>query len=129
MLYRLHEAMAGRNGFDRLGIALFIALFIIEFFSGFWPVLRFFALAVAAIALWRIFSKNLAKRRAENYRFTRISSDIAESFTRFRYRRQEAKQYKFFKCPSCKSTLRVPRRKGKISVTCPRCGQKFQKKT
>lgn len=129
MLLRMREMMAGRNGLDKLSLVLFIAAFIIESLARLWAPLCLFALALAAIAVWRVFSKDLAKRRAENYRFTRISGDISEHFAQLHYHRQEAKQFKFFKCPSCKSQLRVPRGKGKISITCPRCGQKFQKKT
>jgi len=92
-------------------------------------LLFLFSLAIIAYAVWRIFSKNLAKRRAENYRISRILDDIRESFAQKRFRRHQSKQYRFFTCPDCKSKLRVPRGKGKISITCPRCGLKFSKKT
>jgi len=129
MLNKLREMMTGRNGIDKLSIALIVAALVINTFAQFFPLLFLFSLAIIAYAVWRIFSKNLAKRRAENYRISRILDDIRESFAQKRFRRQQSKQYRFFTCPDCKSKLRVPRGKGKISITCPRCGLKFSKKT
>jgi len=129
MLKRLHDTMIGRNGFDRLSFALITLALLINVFARFSPMLYFFALAIMVYAIWRVFSKNLAKRRAENYRFTHVSGDIKEAFAQWRYRRMQSKQYKFFSCKECKSKLRVPRGKGKIYITCPKCGQKFRGKT
>ena len=129
MLERLRAMMTDRNGLDKLSIALIVLALVINAFSQFFPLLILFSLIVMIYAVWRVFSKNLAKRRDENYRFTRILGDIKDSYEKWRFRRQQSKQYKFFSCPSCKSKLRVPRGKGKISITCPRCGLKFSKKS
>ena len=129
MLNKLREMMTGRNGLDKLSITLIVAALAINVFAQFFPLLSMFSLAIMAYAVWRVFSKNLTKRRAENYRISRILDDIGESFAQKRFRRQQSKQYRFFTCPDCKSKLRVPRGKGKISITCPRCGLKFSKKT
>ena len=129
MLNRIRETMIGRNGLDKLSFSLIIIAFLIDAVARFFPFLYLFALALFVYAVWRIFSKNLAKRREENYRFTHITGDISESFKKWQYRRQQAKQYKFFSCKACKCKLRVPRGKGKIYITCPKCGQKFRGKT
>jgi len=129
MLERLRAMMTDRNGLDKLSIALIVLALVINAFSQFFPLLILFSLIVMIYAVWRVFSKNLAKRRNENYRFTRILGDIKDSNEKWRFRRQQSKQYKFFYCPGCKSKLRVPRGKGKISITCPRCGLKFSKKS
>ncbi|MGI5984383.1 MAG: hypothetical protein GXY01_06800 [Clostridiales bacterium] len=126
---RLQETMAGRNGLDKLSITLIILSVILNAFTRFSPIFMMFALLIMFYAIWRIFSKNLAKRREENYRFTHIAGDIKESFAQWQYRRQQSKQYKFFTCPDCRSRLRLPRGKGKINITCPKCGQKFRGKT
>jgi len=129
MYIKLREIMAGRNGFDRLSIGLIILSFIVSVFSALFPLIKIFSLALFAYALWRAFSKNLEKRREENSRFTRISSDIVESVRKWNFRRQQKKQFCFFSCPGCKSRLRLPRGKGNISITCPKCGLKFKRKT
>lgn len=129
MFNKLREIMAGRNGFDKLSIALILLAFILNALVFLSPVIAVFALAATAYALWRAFSKNLSKRREENYRFTRISGDITDFFTQQKFRRQQKKQYRFITCPDCKSKLRLPRGKGKISITCPKCGLKFSGKT
>ena len=129
MFNRLHAFMGGRNGFDRLSIGLIVLAFILYALAFLSPFVAIFALAIAAYAVWRAFSKNMAKRREENYRFTRISGDIKDAFTQWKFRRQQKKQYRFITCPDCKSKLRLPRGKGKISITCPKCGLKFKGKT
>lgn len=127
----MQNFMAGRNGFDSLSVALLLLFAIMSFVSRFirLPILIVFSLIFLGLAIWRIFSKNLAKRRDENCRFRNITGDIRDSIANRRYRRQQNKQYKFFTCPECKSRLRVPSGKGKISVTCPRCGLKFSGKS
>ncbi len=129
MLRKLQEAMLGRNGPDKLGGALLVFAFLLGALARFWPVIFLFSLAVAFLAVWRAFSKNLAARRAENYRFTHIAGDIKDAFEQMRFRRAQARSYKFFTCKSCKSKLRVPRGKGSVFITCPKCGQKFKGKT
>ncbi|PKM72120.1 MAG: hypothetical protein CVU91_10315 [Firmicutes bacterium HGW-Firmicutes-16] len=129
MFNRLREIMAGRNGFDRLSITFIVLAFVLYTLAFLSPVIAVIALGIAAYAIWRAFSKNLAKRREENYRFTRISGDTKDSFTQWKFRRQQKKQYRFITCPDCKSKLRLPRGKGKISITCPKCGLKFSGKT
>ncbi len=129
MLNRLREIMTGRNGFDKLSMAFLVLAFVLYALTFLSPVIAFFALAAAAYAIWRAFSKNLAKRREENYRFTHISGDVSDSLARWKFRRQQNKQYRFISCPDCKSKLRLPRGKGKINITCPKCGLKFKGKT
>jgi len=129
MLNNLRELMTGRNGLDKLSIVLIVIALVFNAFAKFFPLIALFSLAILVYAVWRVFSKSLVKRSAENYRISRIIDDIGESFAQLRFRRQQSKQYKFFTCPDCKSKLRVPRGKGKISITCPRCGLKFSKKT
>ncbi len=129
MFPRFRQIMAGRNGFDRLSITLIVFAFILDGFAFLSPLVVIFALAITAYAIWRAFSKNLAKRREENYRFIRITGDIAEAFAQWKFRLRQRKQYRFFSCPGCKSKLRLPRGKGKISITCPKCGLKFNGKT
>lgn len=129
MIGKFQEFMIGRNGLDKMSITLIVSSVIMRILSSFFPILMIFALIIFLYAIWRIFSKNLAKRREENYRFVNISTDIRQSWNQRKFRRQQRKLYKFIECPDCKSKLRLPRGKGKISITCPKCGLKFNSKT
>lgn len=68
-------------------------------------------------ALFRSFSRNTYKRYEENRRFGLF------------FDRLKDRQYRYYKCPKCRQSVRVPRGKGKISITCPRCREKFIRKT
>jgi hypothetical protein len=127
----LRANMAGRNGIDQLNIAILLAAFVLNFVARFvgWLVLSLLATILLVLAAFRILSRNLAKRRAENYRFVTLWTDAKERHSAWKLRRCQSKEYRFFTCPSCKNRLRVPRGKGRLQITCPRCGQRFDGKT
>ena len=134
MFNRLYAFMAGRNGFDRLGIISLIAAIVIKniawFFRGWlYGAANLLALTLFGYTAFRVLSRNVAKRREENYWLTRTLDNLRARHADHKARREQSRQYKFFTCPSCKNRLRVPRGKGKIQITCPRCGQRFGGKT
>ena len=131
MLNRLRALLAGRNGFDQTAIALLISAAILNLIARIlmWYPLILISIILMALAMIRIFSKNIAKRREENYKFMHITGDLREEIKAWRNRRSQASSYRFFKCPDCKSKLRVLRGKGKIQITCPRCGLRFIRKS
>lgn len=87
------------------------------------------AIVVLAYGFMRVFSRKIDKRRAENTRYLQLRESFIKNHRLRREQWRQRKDYKFFKCPSCKTTLRVPRGKGKIRVVCRRCGNSFQTKT
>lgn len=123
--------MAGRNGNDQLGLAmLFVALiFNIIFRFAKIGIFSLIASVLLILVIYRMFSRDLPKRQAENRRFVSLWSDTKHNFTAWRTRQKQSKEFKFFACPACKNMLRVPRGKGKIQITCPKCGQRFGGKT
>ena len=134
MFNRLYTFMAGRNGFDRLGIISLIAAIVIKniawfFRSWLYGVANLLALALFGYTIFRVLSRNVAKRQRENYWLIRTFGDLRAKYADHRARHAQSKQYKFFTCPSCKNRLRVPRGKGKVQITCPRCGQRFSGRT
>lgn len=133
--YRVSGAMAcfmyGRNGNDQLNVALlaaYIAAWLARALLGRIMLLRLIlevvCLALALLVLFRIFSKNLSKRRAENEKFLRwwgpVENKIFAALSRSR-----DKEHKYFTCKSCRTICRVPAGKGKIEITCPKCGGKI----
>lgn len=77
----------------------------------------------------RIFSKNVTRRRAENDSYLRKQASVTDWFRLRRDCFRQRKEYAFFRCPGCSRTVRVPRGKGHIRITCPHCGYTFDKKT
>lgn len=124
MKYKIAAFFEGRNGLDDLSKVLIWPCLILMLISSFIPldwlrsVLYFLSLAGIIYAYFRVFSKNLAKRQAEN-----------NAYVSWKNRLKQCRTHKFYRCPQCRTWLRVPRGKGKISITCRACGEKFIKKT
>ena len=133
MLEKLRSFMQGRYGNDQLNIFLIIAgcvttLLLTLFIPGKLYYLRSLGTVFYIIALIRMMSKNYAKRSAENAKFMQKS----EPWRRFLMKKISQKQdttHKYYNCPRCHRTLRVPKGRGKINITCPHCSREFQKKT
>ena len=115
--------MAGRYGTDRLNMVILGAGVVASLLSVWVKVspfnLIFWALSYGLMiwAIWRTLSRNTYKRYQENRKFLQIIDRIKD------------RDHKYFDCPKCRQMVRVPRGKGKIAITCPRCREKFVKKT
>ena len=126
-LYRLSAGfrnfMTGRYGTDRLNMAILGAGLVASLLSVVIAVqplnLIFWMLSYALmfLAIWRSLSRNTYRRYLENRKFLQI------------FDRLKDRQHRYFDCPKCRQTVRVPRGKGKIAISCPRCREKFVKKT
>lgn len=127
----LRKIMYGRYGVDQLTMGLMILSLVLSFllpvFGLFW--IDFILYIPMVLALMRVFSKNYAKRRQENEKFLKLWNPIANWFKVKFSMLKQSKTHKFFKCPSCNTTVRVPKGKGKISITCPKCHVAFIKRS
>lgn len=123
---RTASFMIGRYGNDPLNNAILIASLILLLLSSFVGGL-FFPLAVILLGFsyYRMFSRNIYKRRDENEKYLRIKGKIVSQFNMLKERWKQRKEYKFFTCPSCHTNLRVPRGRGKIKIVCRKCGHSF----
>ena len=130
---RLRRFMFGRYGGDELSKALLVLSFILLLVMNFVPKdLRFLEIVAyipAIICMFRIFSRNIYKRRNENYKYLKIKNKIVMWFKNNINRIKTLKNYKYYTCSNCKQKLRVPRGKGKISITCPKCNSSFKGKS
>ena len=119
----LRNFMAGRYGTDKLNMVILCAGLVASLLSVMISVqplnLIFWALSyvLMILAIIRSLSRNTYKRYQENRKFLQI------------WGRLKDRQNRYFDCPKCRQMVRVPRGKGKISITCPRCREKFVKKT
>ena len=115
--------MQGRYGSDKLNTALLILgigfCVIAMIFGTNIPGLVFTLLSYAlmGIVIFRMLSRNTYKRYQENRKYLRF------------WERLKDRDHKHFDCPRCRQPVRVPRHKGKISITCPKCKEKFIRKT
>ncbi|MCD8129371.1 MAG: hypothetical protein LUD54_07340, partial [Oscillospiraceae bacterium] len=105
-----------------------LALIVLNLFVGS-TVLWLLGLAALVWAYFRMFSKNVARRREENGKYLQLQYKLTQRFRDWRDRQKQRRDYVFFRCPSCKAMLRVPRGKGRIRVTCRKCGNAFEKRT
>jgi hypothetical protein len=126
--------MAGRNGNDALNrflIGVDLVLLVLSLFVGgrIGTLLYPFFLILLVITYFRMFSRNLYKRQAENAKYWQLRNRFLGSFRLMKERWAQRKDYRFFNCPSCHAVMRVPRGRGKIKIVCRKCGNSFVRKT
>ncbi len=134
MFKRLGESfrrfLYGRYGSDQLNLALLIAAVVLSLLSGILSLLlpvtagvytnlllSTLMYALLIIALFRMLSRNIAKRQRENQKFRNLWTRLTD------------RKNRYFRCPKCSQTVRVPRHRGKINIRCPKCGERFIRKT
>ena len=128
---KVAEWMRGRRGPDDIAIfciGLAVLLVIINLFANV-GLISLVALALIVYAIFRIQSKNLSARAKENENFLKAIGPARPWLQNPKAAAAEAKEYKHAKCSSCGQRVRVPRGKGKLRVTCPKCGEKFEVKS
>ena len=127
--------MAGRYGNDQLNRFLSIAGLVLAIIAlpfhrhAISTLLWLGAIACIALVYARMLSKNVYKRSDENTKYLRRKNSAVRAFNLRKERWKQRKSYKFFTCPACHTTLRVPKGKGKVNIVCRKCGNSFQGKT
>jgi len=127
----LRRMMAGRYGTDQLSLALMVLYFIL-FLLSYIPYcffLSWIGFLLFAVILFRTFSRNITKRYHENQIFLKRWNPVVNRFKTLKRRIRERKTHRYYRCPNCKQQLRVPKGRGKIKITCPKCRTQFIKKT
>jgi len=122
--------MRGRHGTDQLSLALLIAGIVMSLMTNITGFAVFYYIGMIAYiyAIFRMFSRNNVKRNAENYKYLTISQKIKSEISQFFARLKNIKKYRYFRCPECKSRLRLPRKVGEVTVTCGKCRHQFKQK-
>ncbi len=131
MKRRFAEFMNGRYGADQLSrfmLGLCIVCLVINIFTREQAV-YVLALVILGVCYFRMFSRNYAKRSAENQRYLDATRGARTWFQRRKNRLIQSKDYHIYKCPSCGQKIRIPRGKGRICITCPKCRHEFEKKS
>lgn len=131
MREKIQRFMIGRYGTDQLSrvyLAVTLILLVVSMFTHL-DVLYWLALLLLCYTYYRMLSRNVSKMYAQNQKFLNMRYRIVAKWAAFWKRQAQRKEYHFYKCPSCRQKVRVPRGKGKICITCPRCRNEFIKKS
>ena len=128
---RMIQFMRGRYGYDELGRVTMwssLILFVIYALTGI-RVLAVIAVILLALTDFRLLSRNTARRSEENRVFLKNTAFITRRSARFRQNVQNRRHYHIYRCPNCRQKIRIPKGKGRIEITCPRCHIEFIKKS
>lgn len=149
---RLYRFMQGRNGVDalakclnKLSFGCLIVAILFTFISVVclrhaaptgalvFRIMYYvtYGIGLLLMGLWifRVFSRNIAKRQKENTRYLYRVQKCERRFASLKQRWKDRKTFKYFRCPQCRQMIRAPRHKGKIRVTCSKCTHVFITKT
>ncbi len=133
---KIARFMYGRNGMDAfcrfllyfaVGMLVLSTLFSrVPFLSALFLTLEWAALI---FCIFRTLSRNTVKRQQENAKYYQFQQKFLLWCRSVKDRWQQRKDYKFFRCPSCHALLRVPKGKGKLVLTCRKCGNRFERRS
>jgi len=126
--------MYGRRGMDEFSRFLLIAVLVLIVLSWMTTGLLRSIIGIAELAglvycYIRVLSRDIYKRQKENAWYLQKKMAVKRWLVSLKDRWQQRKEYRFFRCPSCHALLRVPRKKGKLLLTCRKCGNRFERKT
>jgi len=130
MREKLQRFMYGRYGMDRFNQILMMFTFIcliISFFGG--GIFYILATAAMVYAYFRMFSRNIGRRSMENEWYLKQERKVRNFFLKEKKAWGQRKIYHIYKCPNCKQKIRVPRGKGRIAISCKKCGNEFIKRS
>lgn len=133
---KFQKFMIGRYGMDDLAKAESVCLWIVLIASLLLSFIPYVALVLNTLfwiilihMYFRVFSKNISKRYTENQKYLYYRSKLKNRKDRMKKEHAQKDMYRFYSCPSCKQRVRVPKGRGKLCITCPKCKTEFVKKT
>ena len=127
---RFSRFMIGRYGVDDfnrfLNALVFILLILGIFISRYFTYL---GLVVIVYEYFRVFSRDISKRFKENVFYLNKKRKIDKWIANKKIRISQRETHRFYTCPSCKKTVRIPKGKGKVMIKCPICNTEFEGKS
>ena len=141
---KLYRFMYGRYGVDQLYYFLFISFFavwVVELVTiAILPegrastivsyVFSAITTLLMILMIFRVLSRNIYKRRRENEIYLKARRAISRFFNgntskKTKSKNVDTENFIFRDCTSCGATLRLPRKRGKHQVKCPKCSHRF----
>lgn len=131
MKEKVQQFLIGRYGSDSFGRFLLITAIICMVISMLFhsQIFNLAAVMLLVLTYYRMLSKNHSRRYAENMQYLKYSGKVTGFLKSKKHYLMQLREYHIYKCPSCKQKIRIPRGKGKISITCPKCRTEFIKKS
>lgn len=123
--------MTGRYGTDdysKFLLVVAVALMVLNLFFRV-ELINLLVVALLVYVYFRMFSRNIQKRYGENVKYLQLKNRFFGFFRKEKRMAEDRKENHIYKCPNCKQKIRVPRGKGKICITCPKCKTEFIKKS
>ena len=132
--WKLANFAQGRYGSDKLNKHLVWASLLMWLVSVFlshsaWRLLPL-ALGWSALlySTFRMLSRNIYARQKELRVYEKITKKPSKFFKLQNNKWRDRKTHKYFRC-KCGAALRVPKGRGEIIITCPKCKKQLCKKT
>lgn len=131
MREKFRRFMTGRYGVDQLSRLYLVLTLVLLVLSMLTKVPIFYGLAIILLIYmyYRMFSKNTTKMYAQNQKYLNMRYQVVVKWNNAKKHFAQRKEYRFYRCPKCHQKVRVPRGKGKICITCPKCRNEFIKKS
>lgn len=126
-MYRFMQGRYGNDNLNRFLLILSVVFWVISMFTS--PRLYFVGFVGLALTYFRMLSRNRYKRAAENRAYLKYENAVKASWNRWRAAGRQRKTHHIYGCPSCKQKIRIPKGKGRIEITCPKCRHTFIKKS
>lgn len=124
---RYIKFMKDRYGIDELYKFLLLICFVLIIINTFISnnIIRLFEVLLIVIIFYRYMSKNIKLRKKENDKYLEIKDKIIKLFDYNKNKYKDRNTHMYKKCPKCKQKIRLPLKKGKHTVKCPNCGNRF----
>lgn len=129
MREKLQRFMVGRYGMDAFSkflMGTILVLCVLDIFVNS-RILSSWTILLMIYVYYRMFSKNHAKRQQENLKYLQIKNKILIKFRNEKSQMQQRKTHHIYRCPVCRQKIRIPKGKGRICITCPKCKNEFTK--
>ena len=131
MREKFYRFMQGRYGNDELskflvGVSMVFIILNLLTKSGIFNLLFWVCLIYS---YFRMFSKNHSARYAENQKYLALKNKWTYKWENHKRMREQKKIFHIYNCPYCKQKIRIPKGKGSIIITCPKCKQEFGKRS
>ena len=130
MKEKFYRFMQGRYGNDALNrglLTLIVFMLVVNIFADSY-ILSCIMFVIWAVMIYRMFSKDIYKRYNENQKYLGYMKPL-ERYKNLLEKQKDDPNHKYFRCPKCKQMVRVPRGRGKITITCPKCQTQFDRKS
>ena len=133
---KFYRFMQGRYGVDQFAkftmgvtlVSIVLAIFV-NTGSSAGSLLDMLGLVAIVYTYFRIFSRNISKRAQENQKYLSATAKLRQRLNKEKNMMKQRKDYHIYTCPSCGQKVRIPRGKGKIEISCPKCHSKFVKRS